>query len=93
MENLDELKGYINNRGKFDRFPGKKQKNRQLLMLKVFASKFVLDKEYSEVEVNEILNQHHTFNDPASIRRMMFGNGLLNRTIDGRKYWLVQKNN
>jgi hypothetical protein len=89
MENFQELKGYINNEGKFERLPGKRQKKKQFLMLQFLAQKFEDGKKYSEMEVNEILNQYHSFNDPATLRRLMFGNRLINRTLDGKSYWLI----
>ena len=89
MENYNSLKGYLDENGKFDRFPGKKQKKRQALMLQFLADKFESGKKYTEKQVNDILNQHHSFNDPATLRRLMFGSGLINRTLDGRAYWLT----
>lgn len=91
MTDLQYLNGYLDQDGKFDRFPGKKQKKKQAAMLQVLAQKFEYGKKYSEKEVNEILNQFHSFNDPATLRRLMFGNKLLNRTLDGRSYWLMQE--
>lgn len=87
MENLQILDGYRDEAGKFTQFPGKRQKKKQAVMLEFLAMQFEVGKKYSEKEVNEILNQHHSFNDPATLRRLMFGNGLLNRTLDGRSYW------
>ena len=87
MENLQQLRGYMDENGKFVQFPGKKQKKKQALLLEFLATKFQTDVEYSETQVNEILNQHHTYNDPATLRRLMFGSGLLKRTLDGRRYW------
>lgn len=91
MTGSQDLKGYLDENGKFDRFPGKKQKKKQAAMLEALAQKFEFGKNYSEKEVNEILNQFHSFNDPATLRRLMFGSKLLNRTLDGRNYWLTQK--
>jgi len=68
-----ELKGYTNDEGKFSTFPGKKQKKKVALMLEYLSQKFEKNRKYSEMEVNEILNQHHSFNDPATLRRLMFG--------------------
>ena len=87
MENITELHPYMDESGKFSHFPGKKQKNKQTLMLKFLATQFKRGRDYTEMEVNEILNAHHTFYDPASLRRLMFGKGLLGRTIDGKRYW------
>ncbi len=89
MENSPSLKGYLDENGKFDRFPGKRQKKAQALMLQALAAHFEPGRQYTEKEVNEILNVHHSFNDPATLRRMMFGSKLLNRTLDGRSYWLT----
>lgn len=91
MEEFSMLKGYLNKDGKFDRMPGKKQKKKVAAMLQFLALQFDSEKKYSESEVNEILNQHHSFNDPATLRRLMFGSRLLDRTIDGRNYWVTAK--
>lgn len=90
MSLIDTLAGYLDENGKFDQFPGKRQKNKQAAMLIYLASKFVSGKSYTEAEVNELLNEHHSFNDPATLRRLMFGSKLINRTIDGRSYWLTE---
>jgi len=82
------LNGYFNEEGKLQNFPGKKQKKKQALVLQFLAEKFAFEKKYTEKEVNEILNQNHTFNDPATLRRLMFGSNIFDRTIDGRSYWL-----
>lgn len=89
MEKYAILNGYRDGEGKFDRFPGKRQKKKQTAMLEFLAEQFNSDQEYSEKEVNDILNQHHSFNDPATLRRLMFGSGLLQRTLDGKSYWLA----
>ncbi len=82
------LKGYLDSDGKFNRLPGRKQKKKLDLMLVVLSSKFEKNKSYSEMEVNEILNENHSFNDPATLRRLLFGTNLLDRTKDCRSYWL-----
>lgn len=90
MEKNISLKGYIDEQGKFERLPGKKQKRKLDAMLLVLSKKFKLGKIYSETQVNEILNQQHSFNDPATLRRLLFGTNILNRTNDGKEYWLTQ---
>ena len=89
MEKYNTLRNYLDEQGKFVRFPGKRQKKKQALMLQFLAEKFEPGKKYTEKEVNEILNQYHSFEDPATLRRLMFGKGLINRTLDGRAYWLT----
>ncbi len=91
MKKYASLNGYLDPNGKFDRFPGKRQKKKQALMLQFLAEQFTADRQYSEKEVNEILNRHHSFNDPATLRRLLFGSRLIDRTIDGRSYWLSNK--
>ncbi len=88
MKDNTALQGYLNENGKFHSFPGKRQKKKQALILQYLASKFEVGKKYSEQEVNDILNEYHSFNDPATLRRLMFGSRLINRTLDGREYWL-----
>lgn len=89
MNQYTPLQGYLDDEGKFDRLPGKRQKQKQALMLQYLAEQFTAGRRYSEREVNEILNRHHSFEDPATLRRMLFGSKLLGRTIDGRAYWLI----
>ena len=92
MEIHNILKGYLDEEGKFDRLPGKRQKKKLDSMIQFLAAQFESGKNYSELEVNEILNQHHNFNDPATLRRLLFGSRKLNRTVDGRSYWLIEEN-
>lgn len=91
MKEYPSLKGYLNEEGKFDRLPGKRQKKKLASMLQYLAKQFEMGKQYTEKEVNEILNRHHSFNDPATLRRLMFGSQLINRTLDGKSYWLTEK--
>lgn len=66
-------------------WPAKRQM--RLAILGYLASKFDENKEYSEKEVNEIIDQFQTFSDHATIRRELFDNGFLNRDPYGIKYW------
>lgn len=88
MNDITQLQDYQNQKGQFTHFPGKRQKKKVALMLEYLAKQFNTNTIYTEAEVNAILNQHHVFNDPAILRRLMFGKGLLNRTRDGKEYWL-----
>jgi len=51
------------------------------------ATKFELDKKYSEKEVNEIIDQHHSFADIALLRRELISRKYLMRKDDGSQYW------
>ncbi len=67
-------------------FPSKRKK--QLYVLLFLANKFEKNKEYTEKEVNEIINKNTLFKDPATIRREMYNNFFFHRTDDCKKYWL-----
>jgi len=83
------LSGYLGGQGKFDRLPGKRKKKTLDVMIEYLGDKFDKNKEYTEIEVNDILCQYHSFNDPATLRRLLFGSNILNRTRDGRRYWRI----
>ncbi len=76
--------------GKVMQWPSRKKKNSQRLILEFLLEKFNTTIKYSEIEVNELLNQHHTFGDPALLRRELFEKKMLSRTIDCRAYWVKQ---
>jgi len=87
MESLTQLSGYLDDAGKFTRLPGKRQKEKQLLMLQHLASKIEKGKKYTEMQINELINLHTAFKDPATLRRLMWGHNLIQRTLDGTAYW------
>lgn len=87
MNDLAPLKGYIDEEGKFTSLPGKRQKKKQLLMLQHLACKIEKGKKYTEMQINEIINAHTAFKDPATLRRLMWGHKLIQRTLDGTEYW------
>lgn len=87
---MNELKSFIDENGRFKQWPSKRKK--QILMLEFMAEKFEIGIDYTEKEVNEILNNFHTFNDSAILRRELFEQNFLVRTEDGSRYWKVKKN-
>ena len=60
----------------------------QQIVLKYLATQFELGVLYTEREVNALLNQDHTFGDPALLRRELFERGLVDRVPNGSAYWL-----
>ena len=56
-------------------------------VIKFLATKFDVDKNYSEQEVNEVVNRHHKFNDIPLLRRELISRKMLSRTDDGSIYW------
>jgi len=81
-----ELRGFLDDDGRLHKYPAKYK--RQILSLYYLASKFEVDKRYTEREVNEILKEWHTFDDWAMLRRDMFDSRFLGREADGSAYWL-----
>jgi len=82
----EQLKNFMNEDGKLKQFPGKR-KYRKIVYF-FLVSKFEHDVIYTEKEVNEILNQHHTFNDSCMLRRELYNMRFLDRKKDGSEYWL-----
>lgn len=82
------LKNHMDAEGRLKTWPSAgKHKALQGLALQFLAEKFEVGRVYTEKEVNAILNQHHTFEDHALLRRELFEAGLLNRQKDGSQYW------
>ncbi len=81
----EELRRFLDAEGRITRWT--KKRRDQLLLLDYLVSQFALEREYSEAEVNAILNRWHTFADPAALRRALYDERLLDRTPDGARYW------
>ncbi|WP_017299438.1 DUF2087 domain-containing protein [Nodosilinea nodulosa] len=89
MDYATALEHYLDPQGRLKEWPSKRNKGRfQQLALDYLATKFEPGTRYREREVNALLNQHHTFGDPALLRRELFERGLVNRLRDGSAYWL-----
>lgn len=57
------------------------------LVLQYLSSKFEAGKEYSEGQVNAMIDAWHTFGDYFILRRELIDSGLLKRLPNGSKYW------
>ena len=79
----------LDGNGKVLRWPKKKEEKIAVLMY--LNTKFKEGKEYSEKEVNELIDKWHNFKDYALLRREMFDHYLLERTKDGKKYWIENR--
>ena len=64
----------------------KKRSDKQIV-IEWLSLKFQFGKEYSEKEVNNIIEAHHSFNNIALLRRELISKRLLKRKDDGSKYW------
>ena len=84
MEN--EINTFLDKEGRVIRWP--KKRNDKLNVLKYIQGKFEENRKYTESEVNKIIKEWHIFNDHALVRRELYDNYLINRTGDGREYWI-----
>ncbi len=81
------LKGFLDGEGKLRQFPSKMKA--KVPAMYYIASKFEMGKQYSEPEVNSLINSACAFRDPATIRRDMVDNKFLDRSADCRAYKLA----
>lgn len=88
MEIDKTLKNFLDEEGRLAQWPAKRSK--QLIVLKYLATKFGDEAEYSEKEVNQIIDNWHSFGDYFLLRRELVESGHLGRTPNGSKYWKVE---
>ena len=81
------LKDYLDQQGRVKSWPSKKYRAVQKAVIDYLATRFEPGIEYSEAEVNDVLNTWHLFGDHALLRRELFDAHWLNRTRDGHRYW------
>lgn len=84
MEMKTALKGFLDSEDRLTTFPAKRKK--KLFALFYLAELFEPGRTYTEREVNDLLRQRHTFNDPATLRRELYDFRFLDRSPDGRVY-------
>lgn len=84
MGSTTRLVGYLDHEGRLAVFPAKFRAQR--LVAEWLSGFFEPGKTYNEREVCETLNSHHSFNDPALLRRILVDHGFMERTRDCREY-------
>lgn len=83
-----KLRNFLDEEKKLRSFPAKRKM--KLYALMYYASKFESGREYTEKEINAVINEHSVFNDPATIRRELYEYKFLNRKTDCSAYWLEE---
>jgi hypothetical protein len=86
---LSEIRPFLDINGRLTAIPAKYKK--KLIALWYLAGKFEAGRQYSEAEINELLDEWTLFHDPATLRRELYDKKLLNRTKDCRCYWRAEK--
>ena len=87
---MKNIKQFLDNDGKIRQIPAPNKT--KLQVLDYLNSKFELGKFYNEKEVNEVINEWHTFGDYFLLRRLLIDYNLLIRTANGDRYWVNDKN-
>lgn len=80
-----EIDRFLDEDGKLKQFPTKRAMKE--LACAWLADNFDYDRQYTEKDVNTILDQVHSFGDYFLLRREMVESGWLQRLPDGSRYW------
>ena len=84
----NELKNFLDIDGRLKQFPAKYRL--KMLSLFYFASKLEQGRRYTEKEINQVINDWHTFEDWAMLRRELYDGRFVDREPDGSWYWLEE---
>lgn len=79
-DRLQALAPFLDSQGRLTALPAKLKK--KLLAFWHLAGKIEAEREYSEMEINALLNAWTAFRDPATLRRELYNWHLLNRTLE-----------
>ena len=85
---LSQLKSFLDADLRLIKYPAKRRK--KILSLFYLASKFENGRDYTEREVNHILQNWHTFGDWAMLRRDLYDMRFFSRQPDGSSYRLEE---
>ncbi len=80
-----DLKPFLDEAGRLTALPAKHKK--KLAALWYLAGKLQAGRQYSEPEINALLDEWTLFHDPATLRRELYNKRLLDRTADCGRYW------
>ena len=85
---METIRNFLDAWGRLIQFPAKRKK--KIPALRCLAEKFESGRVYTEAQVNDLLEQWHTFRDPATLRRELYNLRFLERTPDGKEYRLAE---
>lgn len=88
MQLKEKIISYLNYKFQVRQVPNKRPI--KLYILSYLASHFE-DKEYKETEVNDVIDDYLETRDHATLRRELFTHYYINRSIDGRTYYIEEK--
>ncbi|MFZ4655404.1 MAG: metalloregulator ArsR/SmtB family transcription factor [Caldilineaceae bacterium] len=82
------LRRFLDRAARVTIWPAKRKD--QQAVLDYLIAKFAFGQDYTEAQVNDLLNAWHTYGDPAYLRRSLISLGLFQRTPDGARYWRAE---
>jgi len=80
------IKNFLDEKERLKAFPSKRKM--KIYSLFYLSGKIEKGKVYTETEINDLLREWHTFNDPATLRREMYNCRILNRDPHNMTYTL-----
>lgn len=86
---LSDVKPFLDKEGRLISLPAKHKK--KLMVFWYLAGKIEAGRQYTEPEINDLLDEWTIFHDPATLRRELYNKRLLNRTADCNYYWKAEK--
>lgn len=88
MDELSQLMPFCDANGRLTALPAKHKK--KLMALWYLAGKLEAGRQYTQQEINDLLDEWTLFRDAATLRRELFNKRLLHRTADGASYWRAE---
>lgn len=85
---LSELLPFLDGSGRLTALPAKHKK--KLAALWYLSGRIDAGREYSEPEINGLLDEWTLFHDPATLRRELYNKRLLDRSADCSRYWRTE---
>ncbi len=76
---------FLDDGGRITQLPARGEAKRAVLAY--LATKFSCDRDYTQKEVNAIIDNWHTFGDYFLLRRELIDYQFLYRERDGSRYW------
>lgn len=85
---LTELAPFMTPEGQLTALPAKHKK--KLAALWYLAGRLEAGRQYTEPEINDLLDAWTLFHDPATLRRELYNKRLLDRSADCSRYWRAE---
>lgn len=85
---LAELSPFLAPDGRLTALPAKHKK--KLAALWYLAGKLDAGRQYTEPDINDLLDAWTLFHDPATLRRELYNKRLLDRSADCSRYWRAE---